>query len=282
VADLDNTPAPPAPDPLAGHPAPDAAGVGGTDSTSGVSGPDSASRAAPLWKRLAGGAAIAGIVGLCGALGFYAGKMGAGGEAAVATADGAASSAPLPTRADFGDTAAPGDVRELADWVVANRDHGQRTFAIVDKSNPAVYVFGPDGRLVGKAPALVGLAVGDDSVPGIGTRPIDKVLPHERTTPAGRFVAAPGENTTGEEVIWVDYDAAVSMHSVRALVAEERRMERLASPIPAEHRISYGCINLPHEFFKNVAQPAFSRAGGIIYVLPETRPWQTIVASTAR
>jgi hypothetical protein len=72
------------------------------------------------------------------------------------------------------------------------------------------------------------------------------------------------------------------MHSVRALVAEERRLERLASPNPAEHRISYGCINLPHEFFKTVAQPAFAQAGGVIYVLPETRPWQTIVAAAAR
>ncbi|HEX2542250.1 MAG TPA: hypothetical protein VHM00_14350 [Caldimonas sp.] len=235
---------------------------------------------APLWKRVASGTAVVGVVALCGALGYYAGTAGRG-EAPAATAQQAAPPA-LPTRADFGGTAASADVRALADWVVANRDHGQRSFAIVDKSNPSVYVFGPDGRLAGKAPALVGLAVGDESVPGIGDRPIEKVKPHERTTPAGRFVTAPGQNLTGEEVIWVDYHAAVSMHSVRALVAEERRLERLASPIPAEHRISYGCINLPHEFFKTVAQPAFSQPGGIIYVLPETRPWQTIVAATAR
>lgn len=272
MTDLDDAPAAPPPDHRAGEPAPDADRAGG---------PDRAAGAAPLWKRVASGAAIAGVVGLCGALGFYAGTLGRDGSA-LATAPAASPAAVAATRADFGATAAPASVRELADWVVANRDHGQRTFAIVDKSNPAVYVFGPDGRLAGKAPALVGLAVGDDSVPGIGTRPIDQVRPHERTTPAGRFVAAPGQNTTGEEVIWVDYDAAVSMHSVRALVAEERRLERLASPIPAEHRISYGCINLPHEFFKSVAQPAFAQAGGIIYVLPETRPWQTIVASAAR
>ncbi len=269
MADLDDTSAAPPPDPPPGGPAPSADRAGR---------PAHAAAAAPLWKRLAGGAAIVGVVGLCGALGFYAGTPGRG-ESAVA---GASPVSVAATRADFGATAAPASVRELADWVVANRDHGQRTFAIVDKSNPAVYVFGPEGRLVGKAPALVGLAVGDDTVPGIGTRPIDQVRPHERTTPAGRFVAAPGQNTTGEEVIWVDYDAAVSMHSVRALVAEERRLERLASPIPAEHRISYGCINLPHEFFRSVAQPAFAQAGGIIYVLPETRPWQTIVASAAR
>ena len=262
-----------------------------TDQPSHVADPPANARASgadaarpALWRQLAGGAAIAGVIGLCGALGFYVGTIGRSDTpaAAVDASGTVASSDAAPTRAEFGDTPAPADVRALADWVVANRDHGQRTFAIVDKSNPAVYVFAPHGRLVGKAPALVGLAVGDESVPGIGDKPVDKVLPHERTTPAGRFVAAPGSNHTGEEVIWVDYGAAVSMHSVRALVAEERRLERLASPNPAEHRISYGCINLPHEFFKNVAQPAFSQAGGIIYVMPETRPWQTIVAASAR
>ena len=240
---------------------------------------------APVWKQLAGGAAIAGVIGLCGALGFYAGTLGRSEAPVAASVDAPppdTHSAAAPIRADFGDTRAPADVRALADWVVANRDHGQRTFAIVDKSDPSVYVFAAQGRLLGKAPALVGLAVGDDSVPGIGDKPVHQVLPHERTTPAGRFVTAPGRNHTGEEVIWVDYGAAVSMHSVRALVAEERRLERLASPIPGEHRISYGCINLPHEFFKSVAQPAFSQAGGIVYVLPETRPWQTIVAAAAR
>jgi hypothetical protein len=234
--------------------------------------------AAPRWKRLAGGIAIAAVVGSCGFLGYHAGTPGRG-DASVATSPVAA---PAPTRADFGATTAPSDVRALADWVVAHRDHGQRAFAIVDKSNPAVYVFGPEGRLVGKAPALVGLAVGDDTVPGIGDRPLNQVQPHERTTPAGRFVSAPGQNLQGEEIIWIDYDAAVSMHSVRTGVAEERRLERLASPVPAEHRISYGCINLPHEFFKTVAQPAFAQAGGIVYVLPETRPWQTIVAASSR
>ena len=269
MADIDDTAAAPAPAEAAGHSA----------------APGATAAPAPLWKQIAGGAAIAGVIGLCGALGFYAGTMGRSEAPAAAAVDATEKVSPPAAalaRADFGDTPAPADVRALADWVVAHRDHGQRTFAIVDKSNPAVYVFAPHGRLLGKAPALVGLAVGDESVPGIGEKPVAKVLPHERTTPAGRFVTAPGRNLGGEEVIWVDYGAAVSMHSVRALVAEERRLERLASSNPAEHRISYGCINLPHEFFKSVAQPAFSQPGGVIYVLPETRPWQTIVAAAAR
>ena len=176
-----------------------------------------------------------------------------------------------PRNADFGNAVARADVRRLADWVVASADHGQRPFAIVDKTQARVYVFAPTGRLVGASPVLLGLARGDDSVPGIGDKPLAAVRPEERTTPAGRFVAEPGENLHGEHVIWVDYDAAVSMHSVRANVKSERRLERLESPDPAEHRISWGCINLPAAFFANVAWPSLGADGGIIYVLPETR-----------
>ncbi|MEO7056193.1 MAG: L,D-transpeptidase [Caldimonas sp.] len=150
-------------------------------------------------------------------------------------------------------------------------DHGGLDFAIVDKKAARLFVFTADGHLKGASPVLLGLARGDDSVPGIGTRKMADIRPAERTTPAGRFVSSPGENMSGEHVIWVDYDAAVSMHSVRATVARERRIERLASGDPAEHRISWGCINVPAAFFKNVAGPTFANGGGVIYVLPETR-----------
>jgi hypothetical protein len=180
--------------------------------------------------------------------------------------------APAPRRnADFGAAVARADVHRIADWVVGSADHGKQPFAIVDKMQAKVYVFGPGGRLIGASPVLLGLARGDDSEPGIGDKPIAAVRPEERTTPAGRFVAEPGENLGGEHVIWVDYDAAVSMHSVRANVKSERRLERLESPDPAEHRISYGCINVPAAFFASVAWPTLGQSGGVIYVLPETR-----------
>jgi hypothetical protein len=183
-----------------------------------------------------------------------------------------AEAAPAPLRsADFGLAVAGADVRRVADWVVSSADHGKQPFAIVDKVQAQLYVFAPTGRLIGASPVLLGLARGDDSEPGIGDKPIAAVRPEERTTPAGRFVAEPGENLGGENVIWVDYDAAVSMHSVRANVKSERRLERLESSDPAEHRISYGCINVPAAFFASVAWPSLGGNGGVIYVLPETR-----------
>jgi len=175
-----------------------------------------------------------------------------------------------PRSADFGSAVAGADVHRVADWAVASADHGQRPFAVVDKVQARLYVFAATGRLVGASPILLGLTRGDDSAPGVGDKPIAAVRPEERTTPAGRFDVEPGENLGGEHVIWVDYDAAVSMHSVRAKVKSERRLERLESADPAEHRISYGCINVPAAFFASVAWPSFAK-GGVVYVLPEIR-----------
>jgi hypothetical protein len=185
-----------------------------------------------------------------------------------------ARAAPEPARrtADFGHTAPTEDVRRVANWAVHSNDHQKMAFIIVDKKAARVYVFDRSGRLKGEAPVLLGSAVGDDTVPGIGKKPIRLVRPEERTTPAGRFIAELGTSSTrGEDVVWVDYAAAVSMHRVITTNRAERRLERLASPDPAEHRISYGCINLPRAFYENVVSPAVRHGGAVIYVLPETR-----------
>ena len=58
---------------------------------------------------------------------------------------------------------------------------------------------------MGATAVLIGAARGDDTVAGIGSRPIAAVAPHERTTPAGRFTAEPGHNASGEDVVWFDY-----------------------------------------------------------------------------
>ncbi|MDN3922961.1 hypothetical protein [Roseateles violae] len=173
-------------------------------------------------------------------------------------------------------------VLRVARWVVESGDNGSRFFAILDKKNARVFVFEPGGRLRGQTPVLLGFAAGDDSVEGIGDRPIAEVKPQERTTPAGRFVAEPGRNANNEEVIWVDYDAAVSMHRVRLNNPKERRAERLASPTAADNRISYGCINMPPAFFEKVLWPNFRERGGIVYVLPEVKPLTRVFPALAK
>lgn len=177
-----------------------------------------------------------------------------------------------PRVADFGGEPASAEAREVANWVVTSGDNRKLFFVILDKLNTKVFVFEPSGKLRSATPVLIGAARGDDSVDGIGGRPIAQVRPQERTTPAGRFLAEPGRNATGEDVVWVDYDAAVSMHRVRTTEPKERRLERLASPTTEDNRISYGCINMPVEFFENVLKPAFNASYGVVYVLPEVKP----------
>lgn len=184
-----------------------------------------------------------------------------------------------PKRADFKHESASLEVRYLADWVVDSNNNRGLSFAILDKKEAKVFVFYADGRLRSAAAALLGAAVGDDSVPGIGNRKLASIRPEERTTPAGRFVAALDINLHGKEMLWVDYDAAISMHPVITSNPQERRAERLATPTPLDNRISYGCINVPPEFFKNVVSPAFKGTNGIVYVLPETRAVQEVFAS---
>jgi len=176
-----------------------------------------------------------------------------------------------PRVADFGDEPASTEAREVANWVVTSGDNRKLFFVILDKINTKVFVFEPSGKLRSATPVLIGAARGDDSVDGIGGRPIAQVQPQERTTPAGRFMGEPGRNATGEDVVWVDYDAAVSMHRVRTLEPKERRLERLASPTTEDNRISYGCINMPVAFFENVLKPAFNASYGVVYVLPEVK-----------
>lgn len=184
-----------------------------------------------------------------------------------------------PKRVNFGRERASQDARQVADWVIDSGDHRNLPFVIVDKTHAKVFVFHADGRLRGAAPALLGLALGDDSVPGIGERKLADILPEERTTPAGRFVAALDRNLSGAEILWVDYDGAVSLHPVITSNLKELRAQRLATPSPLDNRISYGCINVPVEFFKRVVSPAFTGTNGMVYVLPETRSAQQVFAS---
>jgi hypothetical protein len=173
------------------------------------------------------------------------------------------------SRADFRQETPRGQARSLADQVVRTADTDSRPFAIVDKIAARVYVFDAEGRLIGAAAALLGIAIGDHSAPGVGTLDLAAIRMEDRTTPAGRFQADIGRNYDGKEILWVDYNAAISMHPVINTKPAERRPHRLATPTASDNRISFGCINVPAGFFKTVVSRAFSSAGGVVYILPE-------------
>jgi hypothetical protein len=181
--------------------------------------------------------------------------------------------------ADFADHVASAEARFVADWAADSKDSRGLPFVILDKRDARVFLFHADGRLIDASPVLLGAAPGDDAVADIGSRPIAQVRPEERTTPAGRFVSAPGKNASGEGVVWVDYADSVSMHRVRPVDPKEHRLERLASADPTQRRISYGCINVPVAFFEAVIWPLLSSTHAVVYVLPETRDVHQVFAT---
>ncbi len=179
--------------------------------------------------------------------------------------------------ASFGVEPASPDASRVANWVVASGDNHGLSFVIVDKREAKVFVFRSDGQLRGAAPALLGLARGDHTVPGIGTRPLSKILPEERTTPAGRFVAGLGRDLK-TDVLWIDYDDAISLHRVIIGNPKDQRLQRLATATVADNRITFGCINVPAQFFDEIVVPAFKGTTGIVYVLPEIRSLSNVFA----
>lgn len=174
------------------------------------------------------------------------------------------------------------DAERVARWAAATGDAAGRPFIVVDKAHARVTAFDAQGRLAHTTPVLLGFARGDDSPAGIGSKAIADIPPEERITPAGRFVAKRGVNANGEDIVWVDYDAAVSMHRVRATNPAERRLERLASETIDDNRISWGCINLPVAFYEGVVRPMVDAGQTVVYVLPETRPVTEVFALAGR
>ncbi|HMS26015.1 MAG TPA: hypothetical protein PKC80_01390 [Burkholderiaceae bacterium] len=189
-----------------------------------------------------------------------------------------ATQTPLPNqtlqirRANFMQAKVTDETRRMADWVVDSGDNENRHFVIVDKKSAKVYVFHANGMLRGEAPVLLGFTVGDTSFPGIGDRPLSSIKPHEKTTPPGRFLSSLDKNIKGKDIVWIDYDGAVSLHAIVKGTKAERRAERLASPTSEDNRISFGCINAPHDFFSTIVTPSFKESDGIVYILPDVRP----------
>jgi hypothetical protein len=159
---------------------------------------------------------------------------------------------------------------DVAAWAVATGDNRQMPFAVIDKAAAQVLIFDASGKLKGLAPVLIGSAVGDHSAPGVGERELKDIPMKDRTTPAGRFLAAYGPAAGGQRVLWVDFETSVSIHPLAETNKKEQRAKRLASPDPDDNRITHGCINVSPGFYKTVVNPTFKK-GGIFYVLPDTQ-----------
>lgn len=160
----------------------------------------------------------------------------------------------------------------LMSWIEMSDDNGELPYIVIDKQAAALFLFDADGKLVGETPVLLGMAAGDDSTPGIGSKSLATIGPAERTTPAGRFVAKFGFAAGRQRVLWVDYATSVALHVIVTGNRRERRLERLLSPETADNRVTFGCINVGATLFNKQLRPLFQRSGGVVYILPDTKP----------
>ncbi|MEO6173388.1 MAG: hypothetical protein ABIP02_09760, partial [Arenimonas sp.] len=136
------------------------------------------------------------------------------------------------------------EVQQVVNWVLESGDNGRLPFLLVDKVNAKVYVFNAAGQLQGAAAALLGMARGDHSIPGIAGRPLSQISVKDRVTPAGRFVSSLSYDKSGKQILVVDYQEALSLHPVVKGTPAEHRAERLQSVTAQDNRISFGCINV--------------------------------------
>ncbi|WP_439534239.1 L,D-transpeptidase [Polymorphobacter sp.] len=163
--------------------------------------------------------------------------------------------------------ASPAAVHKAA-AVIAARDNAALPFLVIDKAQARVLAYAPDGTLIASAPALLGLTPGDTAPADIGLRTAAQIGPADRITPAGRFTASLGQDFV-QDLLWVDYNAGLSLHRVVKGSPKDRRADRLASPTTQDNRISFGCINVPAAFYDDVIRPLFANTVGIVYILPE-------------
>ena len=173
-------------------------------------------------------------------------------------------------------------VTQMTNWILASADNHGMPFVVIDKISAEVFVFDAHAQLLGATPALLGIAQGDSSVPGIGHSDLANIRPADRTTPAGRFLAGFGRASGNRNVLWVDYPTSISLHPVVTTNKKERRLQRLASHSPKDNRITYGCINVSATFYNKIIRPLFTRTNGLVYILPETRPVEEVFPTFRR
>jgi hypothetical protein len=174
--------------------------------------------------------------------------------------------------ADFAGQGASADTQYVAQWALDQGDNRNLPYVVVDKRAARMFVFNPLGQLLGSTPVLTGLAFGDHAATDLAQREPSDLRPHERTTPAGRYLSEPGRNLQGEDIVWLDYAAKLAIHRVRADSNEAQRLLRLASPTPDDNRVSLGCVVVPVAFYERLVRPVLGKSRGVVYILPDSQP----------
>lgn len=173
--------------------------------------------------------------------------------------------------ADFKDATFSADVRIVADWMLRNNRHESGPFIVADKAGGEMYAFDRSGVLIAKSPALYGKTRSDSLTERQAALPISQVTNADKVTPAGLFRAKGADTVYGKGVVFAEYATTrLTIHQVFLGNKAEGRMARLQSGSLADHRVTFGCINVPAEFISRVVVPFFG-GESVLVVLPETQ-----------
>jgi hypothetical protein len=146
-------------------------------------------------------------------------------------------------------------VERVVQWAVDSQDHFGLPFIVVDKINARLFAFDATGHLSASAPVLLGASRGDGPAA-------------PAATPAGRFVGATWLSSGNDGIVWINADAALSLHGIPSGISPGRGVQRLASDDLEDKRISDGSLHVAGQFYRDHLDPLKSQAS-IAYVLPE-------------
>lgn len=178
-----------------------------------------------------------------------------------------------PSKADRSEAAS-----RVINWVSTTGDHARLPFIVIDKPSAKMLLYDSNGKLLATAPVLLGIAMGDDATPGIGSKSLSEIGPAEKTTPAGRFLAKFGVAAGHQKVLWVDYATSVAIHTIPTGNSKEKRTERILSETIDDNRVTFGCINVPKVAYAKIRQQ-FGKKGGYVYILPDSKAVEAVFPS---
>ncbi len=198
--------------------------------------------------------------------------------APVMAQEAAAPVTPVISRDEAGEPERSEAATRVTNWVAVTRDNAKLPYIVIDKPSAAMMLFDSKGKLLGTAPVLLGIALGDEATPGVGSKTLSEIGPAEKTTPAGRFLAKFGVAAGNQRVLWVDYATSVAIHPIPPVTKankKDQRKERMLSAEIDDNRITYGCINVTKLMHSKIST-LFRKKGGYVYILPDEKPIEDV------
>ncbi len=158
---------------------------------------------------------------------------------------------------------------DTINWVVANKDHGGKSFVVADKENGKILVVSPDGKVMDSQNAIFGKNKGDSNA--FGNTPSGRFQLHKVDTKQltatdrrvfGDSVLDLTDKETGKKARSSD-GRVIAMHRVVNL---PERKAALDSATASDNFLSHGCINIPTAFYNKAVDKL---DGAMVYVLTQ-------------